>query len=396
MLVWSWAVAVASASEPEARRALLEIPEGVVVALPCHTSLGEPSRAFEYFVGRPCEAADFVVFRSGGRGVWVGSGSGAPGLAAATPGGLSRWLHHAGFEPHTALLPFAGLHVGPRLRLGAPSVQTLQDLGPHFARLRMVKSTAEIDRIRTASQATARALGAAVRQLDAGTSESQLVDAIQAHAEETGAEVEFALTLIGEHTLQVHGPGDPSFTAEMGDLALLDLGLRVDGYVSDITRTVPVSGRFSTQQPAVHDAVETALLDGARALRAGSRLGEVRLAMEASLLASLRELGLIEDARGLKQVSPHGWIHFVGLDVHDAWEHFEADADTIVLEPGMVFALEPGVYLREECLSESMSSGWAGIGIRLEDVFVVTEGDAVRLSGLPTSAAEVERMAGLP
>ena len=158
-----------------------------------------------------------------------------------------------------------------------------------------------------------------------------------------------------------------------GELILLDMGAEFAHYAADITRTLPVSGKFTPEQRKVYDLV----LEAQKAAFAQVRPG----AYFEDLDAAARK---VIDAAGYGDYFIHGLGHFVGLDVHDAGAYHEA------LAPGMVITLEPGIYLPDQKL-----------GIRIEDDVLVTETGAKYLTdGLPREPDEIERWmaarAGLP
>ena len=151
-----------------------------------------------------------------------------------------------------------------------------------------------------------------------------------------------------------------------GEVVLIDYGPEVDHYTTDITRTWPVDGTFTEQQAEMYDAVLAAQLAGIDAARPGASLGSVTNACRRVLAEA-----------GLSHLMPHGACHWVGMEVHDPYQ-----PDNARFLPGMVFTIEPGVYDPE-----------TGIGIRIEDVIVITEdGCEVLTEGVPKARQEVEAL----
>lgn len=170
-----------------------------------------------------------------------------------------------------------------------------------------------------------------------------------------------------------------------GDLLLLDCAAEYGNYYSDLTRCIPVNGKFSKRQREVYDAVLRVHRSAARMLRPGNSLPEYEFVVGKMMEQELVGLGLLttEDLKtpagqlpAYKKYFPHGTSHHLGLDVHDVGNRFE----TFV--PGMVFTVEPGIYIPEE-----------GIGVRIENNFVITDGEPIDLmANIPIEADEIEAL----
>ncbi|MCP5053805.1 MAG: Xaa-Pro dipeptidase, partial [bacterium] len=168
-----------------------------------------------------------------------------------------------------------------------------------------------------------------------------------------------------------------------GELVLMDFGAEYANYAADVTRTVPVNGRFSKRQKEVYNAVLKVQKTATRLLKPGKTLdeytGEVGKVMETELIG----LGLLDPKEVKKQSQdqplykkyfPHGSSHHLGLDVHDYGDKYRKFA------PGMVFTCEPGIYIRDEA-----------IGVRIENDILITEDAQVDLTGsIPREAEEIE------
>ena len=170
-----------------------------------------------------------------------------------------------------------------------------------------------------------------------------------------------------------------------GDLVLIDFGAEYANYNSDVTRTVPVNGRFSGRQKAVYNAVlnvQKAVID---MLRPGNTLDNINEETGQLVQAELIQLGILDKkavssqsaANPLyKKYFPHGTSHHLGLDVHDYGDKYRP------FEAGMVYTCEPGIYIREE-----------GIGIRIENDILVTDGKPVDLTAsIPREVEEIEEL----
>lgn len=149
-----------------------------------------------------------------------------------------------------------------------------------------------------------------------------------------------------------------------GDLILLDLGAKVEGYCADITRTYPVNGKFSERQKVIYNIVLKANQEVAKAAKPGMTLVELNQVCKDVLATGLKEIGLIEKDEELIKYYMHGVSHHLGLDVHDA-----SLASNAKLRPGAIITNEPGLYIDEE-----------SIGVRIEDDLLITEDGCIVLS----------------
>lgn len=170
-----------------------------------------------------------------------------------------------------------------------------------------------------------------------------------------------------------------------GELLLMDFGAEYANYAADLTRTIPVNGRFSPRQRAVYDAVLRVMKHATNLLRPGTILDDYHREVGRFMESELVGLGLLksqdiaaQDPKKplYKKYFPHGTSHFLGLDVHDVGHRYRP------MEAGMVFTCEPGIYIAEE-----------GIGIRLENDILVTHGDPIDLmKNIPVEADEIEAL----
>ena len=165
---------------------------------------------------------------------------------------------------------------------------------------------------------------------------------------------------------------------------MLDVGAEYANYSSDLTRCVPVNGRFTSRQREIYNAVLSVKNDAEKLLVPGTFLGEYHVEVGKLMERQLLKLGLISktdiknqnpDWPAYKKYFMHGTSHFIGLDTHDVGLWNEP------LKPGMVFTCEPGIYIPEE-----------GLGIRLEDDLVVQENGAPfnLMKDIPLEAEEIE------
>jgi Xaa-Pro aminopeptidase len=225
-----------------------------------------------------------------------------------------------------------------------------------MSRLRMRKSGSEIEALARAAEQADRAMMAGVEACQPGVTEREIAQTIARYFREDGADtVEFTLVASGPNgAFPHHEAGERPL--EVGDTIVIDIGASLDGYKSDITRMVHL-GEPSADVRAVHETVLEANRRGRKAATAGARASDVDRAARS----------VIEEA-GYGQYFVHRTGHGLGMDVHEApW--ISADSET-VLEPGMVFSVEPGIYLPER------------FGVRIEDIVAVTEGECRCFTGL--------------
>src|SRR6187402_3505250 len=183
---------------------------------------------------------------------------------------------------------------------------------------------------------------------------------------------------------------------QAGDLLLIDAGCEFDYYAADVTRTFPVSGRFTPAQRAIYQLVLDAQLASIDRTRAGRTFDEVHAASVEVITRGLCELGIIEgpvetaiSELRYKPYYMHKTSHYLGMDVHDVGAYFVAGKPRL-LSPGMVITVEPGIYIAHNA---AVAAEYRGIGVRIEDDVLVTDGRAVVLSAaIPKHVDEIERV----
>ncbi|MFU8896066.1 MAG: Xaa-Pro aminopeptidase [Gammaproteobacteria bacterium] len=182
-----------------------------------------------------------------------------------------------------------------------------------------------------------------------------------------------------------------------GDLLLIDAGCEYECYASDITRTFPVSGRFTPPQRALYDVVLEAQLAAIEKVRPGNHWNESHDAAVRVLTRGLVRLGLLKGRlptliknAEYRRFYMHRTGHWLGLDVHDVGD-YKVGNEWRVLEPGMVLTIEPGLYIAPG--SRGVAKKWWGTGIRIEDdVLVTADGAEVLSAGAPKDPDEIERL----
>ena len=260
---------------------------------------------------------------------------------------------------------------------------SFQDVRPMLASLRTYKDSGEIERIRHATDASIAAHFAAMHTVKPGVTERQVSALMQYEWGKRGCERPAYAPIVGSgfYSTVLHYSED-SGTMQSGDLVVIDAAGEYSMYASDVTRTLPVSGKFTARQREIYDIVLAAQQAAAAAFRSGkSRLRRDHPdSLHDVAYNYINTHGKDLHGEPLGKYFIHGLGHYVGLNVHDAGDY------DVPLGPGAVFTLEPGIYIPEEKL-----------GVRIEDIlYVDQDGKLVNLSGnLPHSADDVERaMAG--
>jgi Xaa-Pro aminopeptidase len=180
------------------------------------------------------------------------------------------------------------------------------------------------------------------------------------------------------------------------DLLLIDAGAEIDCYCADITRTFPVSGRFSGRQKALYEIVLEAQLAAIAAVSPGASFNDPHEAAVRAITAGLKDLKLLKgsvdsliEKTAYRKFFVHRTSHWLGLDVHDVGEYRVGDTWRM-LEPGMVLTIEPGIYVPAH---RNIPKQWHGIGIRIEDdVLVTRQGHDVLTQDAPKDPAAIETL----
>jgi Xaa-Pro aminopeptidase len=255
--------------------------------------------------------------------------------------------------------------------LGAPV--RIGDLTALMAQLRLVKDEEEQARLRRAVTITGEGLRAAMEAARPGMFEYELEARLESAFRRNGSERLGFPSIVGSgpNSTTLHYDRNRRQT-RAGDLIVIDVGAEYGYHTADVTRTIPVSGRFTARQRALYDLV----LGAQQAAIDSARPGTDLQALNRVARDYMREhSGGLCGSSTCERYFVHGLSHWLGMDVHDVGSYATR------LAPGMVFTVEPGIYLKDE-----------GLGIRIEDDLLVTAtGVEVLSAGIPRTAAEVER-----
>ena len=168
-----------------------------------------------------------------------------------------------------------------------------------------------------------------------------------------------------------------------GDLLLSDCAAEYHGYSADVTRTIPVNGKFNPEQKIIYELVLEAQDSAFLQCKSGNASNDPHKAALRVITQGLKKLGIITTDAEVRTYFPHGTSHGLGLDVHDP--------NPPKLEPGAVFTVEPGIYIPP---GSKCDQKWWSIGVRIEDDILITETGYKNLSaGSPRTVAEIEKMA---
>ena len=260
-----------------------------------------------------------------------------------------------------------------------PTYVSFVDVKPLIATLRTTKDAGEHALIAHAVQASVAAHVAALKAIHPGITEREISALMQYEFGKRGCERAAYAPIVGSglYSTVLHY-SDDSATMTDGDLVVMDVGGEYSMYSSDITRTAPVNGKFTARQREIYDIVLGAQQAAIHAFQAGrSKLtGGSPESLYTVAFEYINTHGKDQHGAPLGKYFIHGLGHHVGLNVHDASD------PSLPLDKGMVFTLEPGIYIPEEKL-----------GVRIEDMFYIDPGGKLVMmsNGLPRTADEVER-----
>jgi Xaa-Pro aminopeptidase len=259
-------------------------------------------------------------------------------------------------------------------------------LAPIMQDLRVVKSPQEIDLIKEACALTEKAFRRVLGFMRPGVWEYEVEAEIVHEFMRNGSKGPAFETIVasGIDSCTLHYIKNDQRCKE-GDLVLIDFGAAHANYASDVTRTVPVNGRFSKRQKEVYRAVLSIQKAAIQMLRPGTTLEQCQKEVAQLVEAELIHLGVLKRAEIKKQPKdsplykkffPHGTSHHLGLDVHDYGDKYRK------LEPGMILTCEPGIYIRDEA-----------IGVRIEDDILIAKKAPVNLTEtIPREVEEIEAL----
>ncbi len=382
------------------------------------TGFEEPTGCALLFADAAAGKPRFVMFvppRDREREIWTGRRAGVEGAKAlygadeAFPvtemeerlrglfENVGTLWYRLGFDPAwDARVARILNHLRGKARTGVKAPETIVDPTVVIHEMRLLKSPEELERLRRAALITIEAHLAAMRDGGPGAREYQVQSEIEYAFRRRGGNGPGYGTIVaaGPNACVLHYRAGDDLLAE-GQLCLVDAGGEYQLYTADVTRTFPVSGRFTASQRAVYDLVLEAQLQGISAVRPGATIDGIHDLVVRRLAEGMIRLGLLQGSAeeriadgSYKQYYMHRTSHWLGMDVHDVGA-YHVDGKSRSLVPGMVLTVEPGLYVAPD--AEKAPAELRGIGVRIEDDILVTaDGNENLTAACPKAPDEVE------
>ncbi len=304
-------------------------------------------------------------------------------------------------------------------RAGVIAEERFRDIALLVDQMRLLKGPLEVERLQKACDITSLALVKAMKACAPGMFEFEIESVIE------GTFLQYGSPMPGFPSITGSGPNSTILhyesnnrIMEAGDLLLMDIGAEYGYYTADISRTIPVNGRFSQEQRIIYQLVLDAQKAAIERLRPGNMPEEGHMAARDVIAEGLYQLGLITDTMADWQVQfymLHRFSHYLGLDVHDVGNYGGARIESSILEPGMVLTIEPGLYFREEGLDQlpaifgnrvdstelvnfartvgPVYARYINTGVRIEDDILITrDGNIILSRYAPKEIADIEQL----
>jgi Xaa-Pro aminopeptidase len=409
------------------REALMRSIDGGVAILFSDASPGQFDKGFYYLTGLktpgaalvllPGREVEEVLFNASGEWDWAAR---TPTARAHPIEEFSTRLSAYGRGLDTAYVSFQDLQRLTAFGRGLGRLSTLENVDAAIAGMRVIKDESEIEFLRRACQTTAEGLNDVFMAVESGMQEEDLSVLLEfGFKRRKSPGYSFLQAASGPNATNVHfGAGER--VLEDGDVIVFDVGAVWEDYTADISRTIPVSGRFSEEQREIYTVVLNSQKAAIRLMKPGALMSDVRAAAEDALIDGLSELGLVLDKENQSQrrfFIAHGYYHFIGLDIHDVWSEFSRSSGAKVYEPGMVMTMEPGLYFPRDRLDLVLArlgaspeeaelrafieeirptyEKYVDIGVRIEDDVLITDtGNEVLTAAVPKEIDEIEEMMG--
>lgn len=287
------------------------------------------------------------------------------------------------------------LREAPKQSKLAPN--SIVDVRTILDEMRLIKSAGEIDIMRQAAAISCGAHKRAMQFSKAGTNEYHLEAEIHHEFAMQGAKHPAYGTIVGGgHNACILHYTENNQTLNSGDLVLIDAGCELQGYAADITRTFPVSGKFSESQAMLYQLVLDAQLAAFEYIKPNNTIIQATDVAVKIITQGLIDLGILQGElqnniqnQTFREYFMHGLGHWLGLDVHDVGI-YKIDGQDRPLKAGMVLTIEPGIYIAPDAKVEDK---FKGIGIRIEDNLLVTQTGYENLTQVaPKTIADIEQL----
>ncbi len=265
-----------------------------------------------------------------------------------------------------------------------PSKLDAVTLTKFMADVREIKTSEEIDLLRKAVDISCIAQTEVMKAIHPNMSETEVYGIHEYVFKKYGAMFEGypGIVGVGNNGCVLHyiQNDKPKLSEE---LILMDLGAEYYGYTADVTRTIPVNGKFSNEEKAIYNLVLKAQEEAFKACKPGNQIRSTTQISREIIAKGLVDLGLINDKSEVGKYFPHGVSHHIGLDVHDPGNYE-------LFEENMVLTVEPGIYIPE---GSDCDKKWWGIGVRIEDDILITKNGYELLSDkAPRTVKEIEAL----
>lgn len=269
------------------------------------------------------------------------------------------------------------------------SSYTLKSLQDPLHEMRLIKDEFEISTMQRAANVSMVAHVLAMKNVSPNMFEYELQSIFDAHFVKNNAAHAYTPIVAGGKNACILHYIENNKPLKDGDLVLIDAGCEFENYASDITRTFPVNGRFSTAQKQIYQIVLDAQLAAIDSIKPGVSVHKPHEIASNIIRKGLESLGLLALDEPLSNFYMHGTGHWLGMDVHDVGK-YQQDQQHRKFEEGMVITVEPGIYIRK---SDKINPIYHNIGIRIEDdVWVTNAGNTVLTEQLAKTIDEIETL----
>ncbi len=272
-----------------------------------------------------------------------------------------------------------------------------QHLSPYIGKMRLQKESSEILAMKQAAKLTEVGHRAAMALANPGINEKQINELLTyLFSQENGEGAAYdSIVAGGENALILHYINN-NCALNDGDLLLIDAGAQVNTYAGDVTRTFPVNGKFTSAQRDLYQIVLDAQKNAFGHMKKGVSLSDIHEHTCRSLCQSLIDAKILKgtldenmESKSFRKYYPHGTGHWLGLDVHDQSPYLDEDLNDVLLDEGVTFTCEPGLYFPHG--DRDVPKEWQGLGIRIEDDILMTnEGPENLTRAIPKEVKEVE------
>ncbi|MFY0593696.1 MAG: aminopeptidase P family protein [Roseivirga sp.] len=292
---------------------------------------------------------------------------------------ISQFKTKTGYQSNTA-------NLGTEPQKNNLDVRGLNQI---MSELRGIKTPEELDLIRKAVFISTVGQVEVMKAMKPGLSETEIQGIHEFVFKKYGSEYEGYPSIVGAgnngcilHYIENHKP-----EIQSDEMILMDLGAEYHGYTADVTRTIPIDGKFSPEEKAIYDLVYKAQEEAIQMSKPGVSFGQLGKLAKDIINQGLVDLGIIESADTRHLYYPHGLSHHIGLDVHDKGTYAN-------LEENMVITIEPGIYIPE---GSKCDKKWWGIAVRIEDDILITQDGFELLSSFaPRTTEGIEAMMTQP